>query len=253
MRPAGTDDLDEEALAALVTRDGMIGTALAVNGAADLGGMMGFGPVVAGAGERALPRRVGAPGARARARDGRGRAVEHRREPATRARACRRRSTSRRPTTRSGRWAWSGCWSRRPRRGGRAGRGPGARAGVADARLDPGRGQDGVRGRAARTRDPRRRRPGSRSATRSAPACCTPPATPGCPATRAARSATIERVHGAHVLPDSNAHGDGRAARVALHGALHAAGSCGARPADPTLTVAVDAWESLPRTPGRCG
>ena len=28
MRPAGTDDLDEEALAALVTRDGMIGTAL---------------------------------------------------------------------------------------------------------------------------------------------------------------------------------------------------------------------------------
>ena len=28
MRPAGTDDLDEEALAALVSRDGMIGTAL---------------------------------------------------------------------------------------------------------------------------------------------------------------------------------------------------------------------------------
>ena len=28
MRPEGTEDLDEEALAALVTRDGMIGTAL---------------------------------------------------------------------------------------------------------------------------------------------------------------------------------------------------------------------------------
>jgi nitrile hydratase len=28
MRPAGTDELDEEVLAALVTRDGMIGTAL---------------------------------------------------------------------------------------------------------------------------------------------------------------------------------------------------------------------------------
>ena len=28
MRPQGTEDLDEEALAALVTRDGMIGTAL---------------------------------------------------------------------------------------------------------------------------------------------------------------------------------------------------------------------------------
>jgi nitrile hydratase len=28
MRPEGTQDLDEEALAALVTRDGMIGTAL---------------------------------------------------------------------------------------------------------------------------------------------------------------------------------------------------------------------------------
>ena len=38
--------LDEEALAGLVTRDAMIGTGGAVNGAHDMGGMQGFGPVV---------------------------------------------------------------------------------------------------------------------------------------------------------------------------------------------------------------
>ena len=54
MRPAGTEGWSEERLAALVTRDSMIGTGLAaaaaqarrMNGAQDLGGMMGFGPVV---------------------------------------------------------------------------------------------------------------------------------------------------------------------------------------------------------------
>ena len=52
-RPAGTDGWNEERLAALVTRDSMIGTGLPkapaerpMNGAHDMGGTMGFGPVV---------------------------------------------------------------------------------------------------------------------------------------------------------------------------------------------------------------
>ena len=48
MRPAGTEGLDEAALAELVTRDSMIGTGLplrAMNGPQDLGGQVGFGPV----------------------------------------------------------------------------------------------------------------------------------------------------------------------------------------------------------------
>ena len=52
-RPPGTEGLSEEELAELVTRDAMIGVAqvegaggLAMNGAHDLGGMHGFGPVV---------------------------------------------------------------------------------------------------------------------------------------------------------------------------------------------------------------
>lgn len=56
MRPAGTDHLDEDALAGLVTRDSMIGAGLALspsqaagsigmNAAHDMGGMQVFGPV----------------------------------------------------------------------------------------------------------------------------------------------------------------------------------------------------------------
>ena len=63
-RPAGSEGLDEAALAHLVTRDSMIGTGLALtpdaaraagatrmNGVHDLGGMQGFGPVEAEADE----------------------------------------------------------------------------------------------------------------------------------------------------------------------------------------------------------
>ena len=53
MRPAGTEGWSEDKLAELVTRDSMIGTGLReiaegphMNGAADMGGMHGFGPVV---------------------------------------------------------------------------------------------------------------------------------------------------------------------------------------------------------------
>ena len=97
MRPEGTEGWSEDALADLVTRDSMIGTGLALrpasggspmNGAQDLGGMMGFGPDRS-RGRRALvPRRLGAARARADARHGRDRPVEHRHEPARPARAC---------------------------------------------------------------------------------------------------------------------------------------------------------------------
>ena len=87
MRPEGTEGWSEEELAALVTRDSMIGTGLAarpaggrrVNGVHDMGGMHGFGPVDARARRARLPRRVGAPRVRAHARDGRDRRVEPRR------------------------------------------------------------------------------------------------------------------------------------------------------------------------------
>ena len=52
LRPQNTEHLSEDRLAALVTRDSMIGTGLAlhpesgpVNGVHDMGGMIGFGPV----------------------------------------------------------------------------------------------------------------------------------------------------------------------------------------------------------------
>ena len=94
MRPAGTDGWSEERLAALVTRDAMIGTGRAVNGAHDMGGTHGFGPVVAEADEpwfhaeweRRVFALVIALGAGGR--------VEHRRRRASPARTGRRPSTS---------------------------------------------------------------------------------------------------------------------------------------------------------------
>ena len=46
-RPAGSENLSEEALAALVTRDAMVGVAKvnAMNGVHDMGGMHGMGPI----------------------------------------------------------------------------------------------------------------------------------------------------------------------------------------------------------------
>ena len=54
---------------------------------------------------------------------------------------------------------------------------------------------------------------------------------------------TVERVHGCHVFPDTHAHGARRGPAVALHRALRRAASCGAREADPTVAVSVDAFE----------
>ena len=62
---------------------------------------------------------------------------------------------------------------------------------------------------AARWSGRRRGRRGSRSATTCARARSTRAVTRGCPVTRVGAQGVIERVHGCHVFPDSNAHGRG--------------------------------------------
>jgi nitrile hydratase beta subunit len=52
----------------------------------------------------------------------------------------------------------------------------------------------------------------------------------------------VERVHGAHVLPDSNAHRAGERPQW-LYGVRFAARELWGEDADPTLSVAIDAWE----------
>ena len=97
MRPAGTEGWSEEKLAALVTRDSMIGTGLpkipgvrCMNGGQDMGGVHGIGPVEAGAERAGVSRRMGKARLRADARDGRAGRLEHRhvalraREPSAR-------------------------------------------------------------------------------------------------------------------------------------------------------------------------
>ncbi len=54
---------------------------------------------------------------------------------------------------------------------------------------------------------------------------------------------TVERVHGAHVFPDTNAHGRGENPQW-LYTVRFAGTELWGEEADPTLTVSVDAWES---------
>ena len=65
---------------------------------------------------------------------------------------------------------------------------------------------------------------------------------------------TIERVHGVHVLPDSNAHGNGERPEW-LYTVRFRGRELWGDAADPSLTVTVDAWESYlaPTAPNRCG
>ena len=57
------------------------------------------------------------------------------------------------------------------------------------------------------------------------------------------KSGVIERVHGAHVLPDSNAH-DGGESPEWLYTVSFAGTELWGPDADPSLTVSIDAWES---------
>ena len=53
----------------------------------------------------------------------------------------------------------------------------------------------------------------------------------------------VEAVHGAHVFPDSNAHGAGEAPQWLYTVVFDAAELWGAT-RDPTAAVSIDAWES---------
>jgi nitrile hydratase subunit beta len=57
------------------------------------------------------------------------------------------------------------------------------------------------------------------------------------------RVGVVERVHGAHVLPDANAHGAGEQPQHLYTVRFDARELWGAS-ADPALTVTIDAWES---------
>lgn len=57
------------------------------------------------------------------------------------------------------------------------------------------------------------------------------------------RSGVIERVHGVFVFPDSHAHGQGEAPQW-LYTVRFTAAELWGEDADPMLTVSVDAWES---------
>jgi nitrile hydratase len=57
------------------------------------------------------------------------------------------------------------------------------------------------------------------------------------------KAGVIERVHGAHVLPDSNAH-DGGESPEWLYTVSFAGTELWGPDADPSLTVTIDAWES---------
>lgn len=56
------------------------------------------------------------------------------------------------------------------------------------------------------------------------------------------KAGMVERVHGAHVFPDSAAHGRGEDPRW-LYGVAFAARELWGEAADPALTVSVDCWE----------
>ena len=56
------------------------------------------------------------------------------------------------------------------------------------------------------------------------------------------RVGVVERVHGAHVLPDANAHGAGEQPQY-LYTVRFAGRELWGADADPALTVTIDAWE----------
>lgn len=57
------------------------------------------------------------------------------------------------------------------------------------------------------------------------------------------RNGVVERVHGVFVFPDSNAHGEGEAPQW-LYTLCFTGTELWGEGADPTLTVSIDAWES---------
>ena len=249
-RPAGTDGWNEERLAALVTRDSMIGTGLPkspgrtpMNGAHDMGGTMGFGPVVAREKRAGLPCAVGAPRVRDHARGGR-RPLEP--GPiAFGARADARRSSIwQRPITRSGSRGSRSCW-------------PSA---ASSRRTKSPPARFSMRRRIRRSSSPRigwlwrfpkadrRRVPASapqrfQVGDRVRARNMHPAGHTRLPRYVRGHAGTITHVHGVHVLPDANSTGRGEDPQW-LYTVRFTARELWGEAADPTCSVSVDAWES---------
>jgi nitrile hydratase beta subunit len=66
------------------------------------------------------------------------------------------------------------------------------------------------------------------------------------------KAGVVERVHGAHVLPDSSAHGAGEQPEW-LYSVRFAGRELWGPDAEPGLTVTIDAWESYLEAPGNSG
>jgi nitrile hydratase beta subunit len=63
------------------------------------------------------------------------------------------------------------------------------------------------------------------------------------------KAGVVERVHGAHVLPDANAHGAGEQPQW-LYNVRFTGRELWGPDGDPALTVTIDAWESYLEAPG---
>jgi nitrile hydratase beta subunit len=66
------------------------------------------------------------------------------------------------------------------------------------------------------------------------------------------KAGVVERVHGAHVLPDANAHGAGERPEW-LYSVRFTGRELWGADAEPGLTVTIDAWESYLEAPGNSG
>ena len=252
MRPEGSEGLDEAALAGLVTRDSMIGTGLPLgsrmNGPQDLGGQMGFGPVAPETDEpvfhaewerRALALTIRAGG------DGRTGA-------STRARHARESLPPADYYASSYYAIWTKALERLLVRHGFVTEAELA----AGAALDAGHARRSgccaaprwpapiARGDALRPRPGRRRRRPSRPATAVRTVVMHPPGHTRLP--RYARGKLGTRRGGARGLRVSRQQRawPRRGAAMALHRGLRRRARSGARDADPTRTVSIDAWES---------
>ena len=202
-----------------------------MNGAHDMGGMHGFGPVEPEADEPVFHAEWERPRVRADARDGRAPALEHRRARASPARTGRRPSTWRDLLRDLARRAGAAARRARPRDCRRGRRRP--RAAPSEPSTGDAAAAEVPRSLTARpsTRPPRA---GALRVRRPRAHAQHPPArpTPACRATPAARSAWSSCVHGAHVFPDANAHGDGEDPQWLYTVRFDARASCGA----PTAT-----------------
>ena len=273
-RPAGTETMTEEQLAALITRDAMVGVAKValptvrrqrMNGVHDMGGQQGMGPVEYEKNEPVFPRPLGGASLRAHPCDAGLAQVEPRRRPArTRTSAPGRLFANEllRALVPQARSAGRAVWLRDQRGDGerkarlRARRKPLRRS--ASRRLPAGSPGASLRAR-IRTSDRC-----SRCASACAPATSIPPATRACRGTRAARPASSSAITVSTSFPTPTPIFRVRNAStstpcVSLHGscggktrrrATRFISTCGMTTlSEPSLTSSAERLSDLPRLP----